>query len=38
MHSGHFDRLTASTHTLALRGCEAGPDHVSQQVDRKAMR
>jgi hypothetical protein len=38
MHSGHFDRLTASTHALDLRGCEANPDHVGQQVDRKPMR
>jgi hypothetical protein len=38
MHSGHFDRLAASTHALDLRGCEASPDHVGQQVDRKPMR
>jgi hypothetical protein len=38
MQSGHFDWLTASTHALALRGYEAGPDHVSEQVDRKPMR
>ena len=24
-HSGHVDWLTASTHALALRGCEASP-------------
>jgi hypothetical protein len=38
MHSGHFDRLTAGTHALDLRGCEANPDHVGQHVDRKPMR
>jgi hypothetical protein len=38
MHSGYFDRLTASTHALALRGCEAGSNDVDQQLDRKPMR
>jgi hypothetical protein len=38
MHSGHVDWLTASTYALDLRRCEASPDHVSQQVDRKPMR
>jgi hypothetical protein len=34
MHSG----LAASTRALDLRGCEASPDHVGQQLDRKPMR
>jgi hypothetical protein len=34
MYSG----LAASTPALDLRGCEAGPDHVGQQVERKSMR
>jgi hypothetical protein len=28
MHSGHFNRLAASTNALDLRRCEASPDHV----------
>jgi hypothetical protein len=30
--------LAASTRALDLRGCEASPDHVGQQVERKSMR
>jgi hypothetical protein len=29
--------LAASTRALDLRGCEASPDHVGQQVERKSM-
>jgi hypothetical protein len=34
MYSG----LAASTRALDLRGCEASPDHVGQQLDRKPLR
>jgi hypothetical protein len=34
MHSG----LAAKKRALDLRGCEASPDHVGQQLDRKPMR
>jgi hypothetical protein len=29
--------LAASVRTLGLLGCEASPDHVGQQLDRKPM-
>ena len=38
MHPGHFDRLAASTHALALHGCEAVSNNVDQQLDRKPVR
>jgi hypothetical protein len=38
VHPGHFDRLAASTHALALHGCEAGSNNVDQQLDCKPVR
>jgi hypothetical protein len=38
VHPGYFDRLAASTHALAMRGCEAGSNDAAQQLDRKSMR
>jgi hypothetical protein len=38
VHPGHFDRLAASTHALALHGCEAGSNNVDQQLDCKTVR
>ena len=36
--SDMYSGLAASTPALDLRGCEASPDHVGQQVERKYMR
>jgi hypothetical protein len=38
VHPGHFDRLAASTHALALHGCEAGSNNVDQHLDSKPVR